>query len=357
MRLPSQMADGQMEGGRITDTDTRSTHPSGFENPEQPTPVSPPANRQITVLTIAGFDPSSGAGLSADLKVFAAHGLYGVAAATALTVQSTAGVRRSEPVSAALLAETLACLAEDLPLDGIKIGMLATAHNVDAVARFLESFATREIPIVLDPVLCSSSGHPLLDPAGLERLRTQLLPVICSFQPGVVTPNLDELLLLTGRPPGPSVAEAPAVEEAAFLLAEQFPKLDVVATGGHLARPDDCVVSPGQAPVWLEGEWVHTRATHGTGCGFSSALLCGLVAGLGLLDAARAAKRYVAGALGAAIPMGHGGGSMDHFYAVDLVPGRIGAERAKRPDATNQAASSSYLQQCARPTTASETGE
>jgi hydroxymethylpyrimidine/phosphomethylpyrimidine kinase len=278
---------------------------SRTQSPEQP---EAPPPRRIIALTIAGFDPSSGAGLTADLKVFAAHGLYGVAAATALTVQSTAGVRRVEPVNATLLAETLACLAEDLPLDGIKIGMLATAQNVDAVADFLDRFGpTSRVSIVLDPVLCSTSGHPLLDPAAIDRLCTRLLPrVTC------VTPNLDELLLLTGTNP---TAKLPHhLAEAAGRLAAQFPNLDIVATGGHLPQPDDYVLAPDSTPVWLKGEWVHTRATHGTGCGYSSALLCGLVNGLSLVDAASAAKHYVTAALRAAIPMGQGGGSMDHFY-------------------------------------------
>jgi hydroxymethylpyrimidine/phosphomethylpyrimidine kinase len=282
----------------------RGTHTGSPDQPEA-TPT-----RRIIALTIAGLDPTSGAGLTADLKVFAAHGLYGVAAATALTVQSTAGVRRVEPVNATLLADTLACLAEDLPLDGIKIGMLATAENVDAVADFLRrpDLVASRIPIVLDPVLRSTSGHPLLDPAGTDRLRTRLLPrVTC------ITPNLNELLLLTGT--RPTELTHAAVAEASAHLATQHPHLGIIATGGHLPQPDDYVLAPGSPPIWLSGERVHTRCTHGTGCGYSSALLCGLVNGLSLLDAASAAKHYVTSALRAAIPMGQGGGAMDHLHA------------------------------------------
>jgi hydroxymethylpyrimidine/phosphomethylpyrimidine kinase len=261
-----------------------------------------PGHQRI-LLSIAGFDPSSGAGVTADLKVFAAHGLYGVAAATALTVQSTAGVRRVEPVSAQLLAETLDCLADDLPLAGVKIGMLATAANVEAVAAFLERLDG--LPIVLDPVLCSTSGHPLLDAEAVERLRLRLLPLV-----SCITPNLDELLLLAGVE-----QHEVSIAEASRLIAAPFPNLGVVVTGGHLDQPHDTVFCPGERPVTIPGEWVMTTATHGTGCGHSSALLCGLVQGLSLVDSARAAKHYVTEALRAATPMGHGGGSMHHLYA------------------------------------------
>ncbi len=269
--------------------------------------------RQV-VLTIAGFDPSSGAGITADLKVFAAHGLYGVAAITALTVQSTAGVQRVEPVSAVLLSETLACLAADLPIAGIKIGMLATAANVDAVAEFLATLppVDGQRPVVLDPVLCSTSGRALLDPSGVERLRSRLLPLV-----SCVTPNSVELFSVCGRTPAGTIATQPeraAAQAEATRLAQQFPKLGIVVTGGHLLSPDDLVMAPGMPGTWLRGEWVDTPATHGTGCGYSSALLCALVAGLSLIDAASAAKLYVSDALRAATPMGEGGGSMHHLH-------------------------------------------
>lgn len=294
----------------------KSPSPVARENRQGPPKLF--AERRSILLTIAGFDPSSGAGMTADLKVFAAHHLYGVAAISALTVQSTAGVRRVEPVAATLLRETLDCLAGDLPLAGIKIGMLATAANVDEVAAFLEGLAEEgdRIPVVLDPVLCSSSGHPLLEQNGLQRLRDRLLPLV-----SCVTPNVDELLLLTGRTPKRATeqeTDRSTLAEAAAVLARLHPHLAIVATGGHLAEPEDYVLSPAVPPAWLPGRFIDTPAVHGTGCAHSSALLCGLVKGLCLLDAARAAKDYVTEALAAATPMGQGGGSMHHLY--DLVP-------------------------------------
>jgi hypothetical protein len=149
-----------------------------------------------TVLTIAGFDPSSGAGVTADLMVFAAHWLFGTSCITSLTVQSTVGVQASTPVSAETVRATLDCLESDLPAEGIKIGMLATAGNVAAVAEFLERLRGHgvRIPVVLDPVMRSSSGRELLDAEGVGVLRERLLLLV-----DWVTPNLEELGILAGR--------------------------------------------------------------------------------------------------------------------------------------------------------------
>ena len=144
-------------------------------------------------LTIAGFDPSSGAGITADLKTFAAYGVYGVAAITALTVQSTQGVREIDPVRPSLLREMLECLAADVELAGVKLGMLASAGLVAEAEHFLRTRPDLRGRAVLDPVLRSSSGAALLDAEGTALLRERLLGVV-----GWITPNLDELALLTG---------------------------------------------------------------------------------------------------------------------------------------------------------------
>ncbi len=231
-----------------------------------------------TVLTIAGFDPSSGAGVTADLMVFAAHGLFGTSAITSLTVQSTLGVAASHPVDAGVVLATLRCLEQDLPAAGVKLGMLATAPVVEAVADFLaEVRGRREIVVVLDPVLRSSSGRELLDAAGVELLRGRLLPLV-----DWVTPNLDELALLTGR----SIAGRGEMAEAAVLLQEAIAGLGgrahVLAKGGHLAEQsasDDLLLTRDGEAHWLAGERIATRSTHGTGCALSSALLSRVVLG------------------------------------------------------------------------------
>jgi hydroxymethylpyrimidine/phosphomethylpyrimidine kinase len=280
-----------------------------------------PHGRQLsmqTVLTIAGFDPSSGAGITADLMVFAAHGLFGTSAITALTVQSTVGVRAMEPVAADLLRATLDCLDEDLPPAGIKIGMLATGGNVAAVCDYLEVVRRRSkqsgetrVPVVLDPILRSSSGRELLDVEGVATLRDRLLPLV-----DWVTPNLDELSILAGT----SVITRDDVARVARALQRGIrdenrkSELGVFATGGHLDPPDDFFKLSDVKGLWLPGVRIETRATHGTGCALSSAFLSRLVLGDSPGEAARGAKDYVAQAMRSAISRGTGNGPMNHLW-------------------------------------------
>jgi hydroxymethylpyrimidine/phosphomethylpyrimidine kinase len=258
-------------------------------------------------LTIAGYDPSSGAGVTSDLMVFAAHGLYGTSAITSLTVQSTTGVKNSQPVAAETLRETLECLHSDLPPAGIKIGMLATAEIVEVVARYLETVrkVAPQTPVVLDPVLSSSSGRELLSVEGLARLRKLLLPLV-----DWVTPNLSELCLLSGAP----VTSRDQVEPAARLLQNAYRRLTVLATGGHLDQPDDLLLCPGENPLWVPGKRIESTSTHGTGCALSSALLSRLLLGDSSSRAATAAKHYVSEAIRRAVPIGHGHGPLNHLW-------------------------------------------
>jgi hydroxymethylpyrimidine/phosphomethylpyrimidine kinase len=277
-------------------------------------PLSPP---WPIALTIAGFDPSSGAGITADLKTFSAHAIYGVACIAALTVQSTLGVRSVQPLSGVLVRETLQCLAEDVELSGIKIGMLGSSEVASEVSSFLRSLAGR-LPrhrIVLDPVLRASSGAPLIEPEGVRVIRESLLP-----QVGWITPNLDELAILLGDnfPSAGSMARE-AIPEAAIRLRQLAfklgnPDLNVVATGGHLSQPDDFLLEFSGEQSWFPGEQIATNATHGTGCAFSSALLSGLISGLPSDQAVSAAKSYVTQALRSAYPVGKGKGPMNHFF-------------------------------------------
>jgi hydroxymethylpyrimidine/phosphomethylpyrimidine kinase len=261
-------------------------------------------------LTMAGFDPSSGAGVTADLKTFAAHGVYGVVAITALTVQSTQCVRGVEAVRPSLFRETLECLAGDVELAGVKLGMLASAGLAAEADHFLRARPELRARTVLDPVTQSSSGAALLDQQGTALLRERLLGAV-----GWVTPNLDELALLTGL----EVRSREQVEAAATRLTRQAaaignPGLAIVVTGGHLDRPDDFLLLDGQGQ-WLAGERIETCSTHGTGCAFSSALLAGLVLGRSGVEAVEAAKRYVGKAMRAAYPVGQGHGPLHHLFA------------------------------------------
>jgi hydroxymethylpyrimidine/phosphomethylpyrimidine kinase len=266
------------------------------------------------VLTIAGFDPSSGAGVTADLMVFAAHGLFGTSCVTGLTVQSTVGVVSSTAVSAEIVRATLDCLDEDLPAAGIKIGMLGTAATVAAVADFLSGLREagrrgekERVPVVLDPVLRSSSGRELLDAEGVSVMRERLLPLV-----DWVTPNLEEAGMLIGR----AVRRREDMVEAARALQAMGSGLNVVVTGGHLDPPDDLLLSDEGEVLWMTGEKIVSRSTHGTGCAFASALLSRIVLGDGARDAALRAKEYVAEAIRTATAMGKGIGPVNHLWPI-----------------------------------------
>ncbi|GGG89683.1 bifunctional hydroxymethylpyrimidine kinase/phosphomethylpyrimidine kinase [Silvibacterium dinghuense] len=273
------------------------------------------------VLTIAGFDPSSGAGITADLKVFAAHRLYGLSAITALTVQSTQGVRRMEPVSAKILADTLACLAEDGPISGVKIGMLGTATNVEAVVHFLQRTGIERRRVVLDPVIRSSSGRELLGADGVSLLKSHLLD-----RAGWVTPNREELWVLAEEPEL-AIADANSdyVVQRAAALARCHAGLRIVATGGEEKPPNDLLWTENGGPQWFPGERIETRATHGTGCAFSSALLAAIVAGASDAEAVFQAKSYVREAMLAAYPVGRGRGPMHHLAGLEF-PGKTSTD-------------------------------
>ncbi len=262
-----------------------------------------------TALTIAGFDPSSGAGITADLMVFAAHGLFGTSCVTALTVQSTLGVAATHPVDAKIVGATLEYLHADLPPAGVKLGMLATAATVRTVVEYLELHP--ELLVVLDPVLRSTSGQQLLSSEGVDLMQERLLALT-----DWITPNLDELALLTGSP----VTRPEHMLLAAHRLQETYRGLTVLVTGGHLPSPDDLLVTPDGQEHWLPGERIETHATHGTGCALSSALLSRLLLGDSAPAAAVAAKRYVARAMRTAEPIGHGRGPLHHLWPLKDFP-------------------------------------
>ncbi len=269
-------------------------------------------------LSIAGFDPSAGAGVLDDLKSFAAHSVYGMAFITALTVQSSLGVQGVQPTSPATVSETCHCLAGDVRFAAIKIGMLATKDLAEAVADFISAQA--DVPVVLDPVLVASSGKVLLDPAGQQVLRTRLLA-----RANWITPNLDELATLTGRTVTRTREEMEQSAQALLEMAAELgnPHLRVVVTGGHAARPDDLLmISNGVGAKrqfearWFPGERVETRATHGTGCTFSSAIAAQLALNPKIEPAVAvaAAKSYVTEAMRMAYSVGHGNGPVNHFW-------------------------------------------
>ena len=255
-------------------------------------------------LTIAGSDPSGGAGIQADLKTFAAFGVYGASAITAITVQSTRGVESATPLEADLVTAQIEEVAGDLAIDATKIGMLATAAIVEAVAATIKEL---ELPlVVVDPVLVSTSGTRLLDDDGVRALCTELLPVA-----RVVTPNVPEAEALTGM----RVDSLAAARDAARRL-HKMGAAAVIVTGGHGEWEQDVVdlLFDGHQFHELRTTRVRARETHGTGCTFASAVAAGLALGQPLAEAAASAQQYVAGAIAHAPGIGHGRGPLNHFW-------------------------------------------
>ncbi len=257
------------------------------------------------VLTIAGFDPSSGAGVTADVKTIAAHGCYGVACITALTVQSTAGVKRVEAVSPELIAETLEELSADLEISAVHIGMLGSGKVARVVGDFLEKSELGNV--VLDPIIKSSSGSNLIDASGLRVLVERLLP-----QATVSTPNVDEAAALTGL----AVTNLEQMRVAATRLHEMGATA-VVITGGHLDKAIDLLSFTsrhGTEQEVFKSNRLESKSTHGTGCAFSTAMACHLARGRGLPEAVLLSKTYVAAAIANAHPLGRGTGPVHHLY-------------------------------------------
>ncbi len=264
------------------------------------------------VLSIAGFDPSSGAGITADVKTAAAHGCYAVTCPTALTVQSSKGVLEVRAVDPGLVAKTLSVLAEDLEIAAVRVGMLASASIADAVASTLSKLELRNI--VVDPVLCSSSGAALLDEPGLQVLKSEFLPLA-----DVLTPNLDEAASLAGIEALPAHGLWEDVLPWLRLAAGKLHSMgsrSILITGGHLPNANDYLSSIENGTVREDvfpGTHIESRSTHGTGCAFAMSIACHLALGRQLPEAIGAAKAYVAKAIRAAYPLGKGIGPLNHM--------------------------------------------
>ena len=260
------------------------------------------------VLTVAGFDPSCGAGVTADIKTIAAHGCYGVACITAMTVQSTAGVKRVEPSSPDLVSDTLRELSTDMKIAAVHIGMLGSGKVAKAVAEFL---ARAKAPnIVLDPILRSSSGADLIDPAGRKVIVEQLLPLAA-----VVTPNAQEAAALTQLP----VKNLDDMRGAAIKLHDMGAQ-SVVVTGGDMEKAVDVLsfqTKRGVEQEVFKSERQRSNSTHGTGCAFATAMACHLALDRGLPEAVLLAKAYVSAAIAKAYPLGRGVGPVHHLYRME----------------------------------------
>lgn len=256
-------------------------------------------------LTIAGSDPSGGAGIQADLKTFHQHGVYGAAAITLLTVQSTRGVSHVEVMPAALVRDQARAVIDDVPPGAVKTGALGSAEVVRAVAELAAELAC---PLVVDPVMISKHGAPLLDDDAARALAEALLP-----HAFLVTPNAPEARALSGV----EVTDRASALEAARVLATRGPRA-VLIKGGHLAGPDatDFLFVDGELHD-IAGPRVASTSTHGTGCTYSAAITARLARGEALVPAVTAAKRWLTDAIRSAPGLGSGIGPLNHLWPVE----------------------------------------
>jgi hydroxymethylpyrimidine/phosphomethylpyrimidine kinase len=260
------------------------------------------------VLTIAGFDPSAGAGVAADLKTIAAHNCYGVAAVTALTVQSTLGVKSVHDTPASELRAQLDALLEDVKIAAIKIGMLGHRGNAVVVAEFLDRAGISNV--VLDPVMKSTSGETdLIDAGGIKYLGEELLK-----RATVVTPNIAEAEVLSGM----AIKDPAGMEAAARKIVERGARA-VVVKGGHMEKAID-VLFDGAEVLRFGGDHLKSENTHGSGCTFASAIAAQLACGRPLTEAVLLANAYVTKAIEKGYAIGKGPGPLDHFYRVHQEP-------------------------------------
>lgn len=257
-------------------------------------------------LTIAGSDSSGGAGIQADLKTFAALGVYGASAITALTAQNTRGVTGIHAVPAEFVTEQIDAVFSDLDIGAVKIGMVAQVASIDAIAAALSRWAPRHV--VLDPVMVATSGDRLLASEAVEALRTRLMPLA-----SVITPNLPEAAALLDEPVAASEAEIESQGHRLLALGCRA----VLIKGGHGegAESIDYLVKPDNT-IALAAPRIVTKNTHGTGCSLSSAVAAGLAKGENLESAVRSAKGWISAAIGAAgrFSVGHGHGPIHHFH-------------------------------------------
>lgn len=278
------------------------------------------------VLTIAGSDCSGGAGIQADLKTMTAHGIYGMSVITAITVQNTIEVVKSEPVPPDIVAGQIDAVCSDIMPDAVKTGMLFSEKIIDVVSQKIMEYNLKNI--VADPVFVSTSGSRLLEPQAEKALREKLLPLAT-----LITPNIPEAQALTGI----SINNKSDMVLAASRLCE-ITGTNVLIKGGHNTEDandllycteetamldtshgcdmENITVTGNGREIWFTGERISTSNTHGTGCTLSSAIACGLAAGMDIIKAIYLAKAYLAGALKAGLDIGSGNGPVDHCFNI-----------------------------------------
>lgn len=253
-------------------------------------------------LTIAGSDSSGGAGIQADLKTFAANGVYGMSVITAVTAQNTQGVLAVQDISIEVIRKQIEAIYEDIQVDAVKVGMVSRSETINAISGYLAKY--RAFNVVVDPVMVSKSGFHLLQPEAVSALIEKLLPIAV-----LVTPNIPEAEIIAAM----SIKNVSDMERAAARIYEMGPK-NVLLKGGHLLDRATDVLFDGTKYLHLTAERISTKNTHGTGCTLSSAIAANLAKGCSIPDAVRQAKDYLTIAIRHSLDIGKGVGPTNHFY-------------------------------------------
>ncbi len=254
------------------------------------------------VLTIAGSDCSGGAGIQADLKTIAAHGLYGMSVITALTAQNTMGVTGIDNISPEFIEQQMDCIFNDIVPDAIKIGMVSNIDAIYAIVRKLKEYNGKNI--VVDPVMIATSGSKLLDENARETIIKELFPLSM-----VITPNISEAEVIANI----KIEKEDDMEKAAKIISNYNVK-NILIKGGHLENSaNDLLYSNGNS-IWFKSESIDNDNTHGTGCTLSSAIACNLAKGLSVEDSIKSAKEYITGAIADKLDLGKGHGPLNHMY-------------------------------------------
>ena len=269
------------------------------------------------VLTIAGSDCSGGAGIQADLKTMSAFDVYGMSVITAVTAQNTCGVTGVQNVTGEMIRLQLEAVMSDIMPDAVKIGMLATADAVEAVADILEKYHVEHV--ILDPVMVSTSGRSLLEAEGKEQMLRRLFPLA-----QLVTPNIPEAEEILKAVDGSvenkqtvssvQITDQTMMEKAAQAIRQKY-GCNVLLKGGHMIQAADDLLYQTQA-VWFPAQRIDGTNTHGTGCTLSSAIASALARGYSLKEAVGIAKVYVRSAMSTGLDLGHGNGPLDHNWSI-----------------------------------------
>lgn len=253
-------------------------------------------------LTIAGSDSCGGAGIQADLKTFAANGVYGMSVITAVTAQNTTGVIAVEDISPNLIAKQIEAIFEDIDVHSVKIGMLSSTYAIMTISDMLSKYNPPNI--VLDPVMISKSGYSLLKPDSIEALKEKLIPLAL-----VVTPNIPEAEVLSAI----KIRSITDMKRAACIIHKIGPKYALIK-GGHLESDPIDILFDGKTYTYYKSKRIATKNTHGTGCTLSSAIAANLAKGVLVPEAIAIAKKYVHSAIRHSLSIGKGAGPTNHFF-------------------------------------------